>query len=146
MFEPEVIKTGLWLITMTASLALDKGAGSMNLYELVLAGAGGAMQPVDVLGDDHFNFTGLFELDDGVVDRVRLGVTVFLPQLELIVPVFHARLFAIHEVLIINRLTRGPDSASAAKGRNTTWRRDTSAREDEDTFGFAQMVGESFGH
>ncbi len=125
---------------MSTGLALDQGAGAVDLHEQILAGAGGPMQTIDILSNHHLHLAGLFKAHDGLVDDVGLGIAVFLPHLEFVVPVLHARLLTIHKILIINRLAGGPDAACTAKGGNAAGRGDACAGEDEDTAGFTNPV------
>jgi len=145
-FTLEEVEAGLRGFTVTAGLTFDEGTGAMDLDELVLAGAGGAMEAINILGDNHRDFTGLLELDDGVVDGVGLGVAMFLPQFQLVVPVLDAGFLVRHEVLIHDRLAGGPNATGTTKGRDTTGSGDTRAREDKNAIGGAQVLGEGLGH
>ena len=145
-FKLEEVEARLRGFAVTAGLTLDEGAGAMDLDELVLAGAGGAMEAVDILGDNHLDFTGLLELDDGVVDGVGLGVAMFLPQFQLVVPVLDAGFLVRHEVLIHDRLAGGPNATGTTKGWDTTGSGDTRTREDKNAIGGAQVLGEGLGH
>ena len=133
-------------IPLAAGLAFGEGAGAVDFHQHFLACAGGAMEAVDVLCDDQFHFTRLFEADDAFVNDVRLCIAVRFPHLEFAFPVLDACRLALHKILIIYRLARGPNAAFAAKGGDAARRGNARAGEDEDALRFAQPVGEFFGH
>ena len=145
-FALEEVEARLRGFAVAAGLALYKGAGAVNLDKLVFAGAGGAMEAVDILGDNHLYFTGLLELDDGLVDGVGLGVAMFLPQFQLVVPVLDAGFLVRHEVLIHDRLAGDPNATGTTKGWNTTGSGDARASKDKNAIGSAQVLGEGLWH
>ena len=145
-FALEEVEARLRGFAVTAGLTLDEGAGAMDLDELVLAGAGGAMEAINILGDNHLDFTGLLELNDGVVDGVGLGVAMFLPQFLLVVPVLDAGFLVRHEVLIHDRLAGDPNATGTTKGWNTTGSGDARASKDKNAIGSAQVRGEGLWH
>ena len=99
------------------------------------------MEAVDVLGDEHKEFAGALELDDSVVDGVRLRVAECFPTFQFEIPMFDARSFGSHEVLVIDGLAARPDALRAPEIGYAALGRDAGAREDEDTVRGFEIVG-----
>ncbi len=109
------LETRLRVTSPAARLALDFQVCSMEFDQVFLIRPGKRMQSVDILGDNGYDFAGVFQPDDGVMNRIRPSRAEQGPRFELVVPMLDASCFRAHEVLVVNRRSSFPDAVWPAK-------------------------------
>lgn len=136
------LETRLRVTSPTARLALDFQVCSMEFDQVFWIRPGKRVQSVDILGHDGYDFTGLFQSDDGVVNRIRPSRAEQGPRFELVVPMLDASCFRAHEVIVVNRPSSFPDAVWTAKVRNPASGRYAGACKDHDPICFPQKTAQ----
>src|SRR5204862_6818006 len=72
--KPKGFEMRPWIAAPVTGLTFDQRICAVEFYEAFRAGAGEAMQAVDILSNDRMESPGLFQTDDGVMNCVGLGV------------------------------------------------------------------------
>ena len=137
----KVFEVGRGIGEGVTGLAFDAGVGAVEFNEAFGRCAGKRVEAVNVLGDEHEEFAGALEFDDCVMDGVWLRVAECFPTFEFEIPMFDARGFGSHEVLVIDGLAAGPDTLRAAEIGYPALGGDAGAGEDEDALGGFEIVG-----
>ena len=125
-----------------AGLAFDFGIGAVEFDETFGGRAGEGMEPVYVLGDEHEEFSGALEFDDGVMDGVGLRVAKDFPAFKFVIPMFDARSFGCHEVVVIDGLAASPNALWSAEIGNAALGGNARASEDQNACGGFKVVGQ----
>lgn len=141
--ESEEFEVRFGIGARVATLAFDERIRAVEFHEKLLARAGEAMEPIDVLRHDRADFSRALQPHDGVMHRVRFRITKSIAPLEFVIPMLAARLFRRHEILVVNRLPFRPDAARSAEIGNAAAGRDAGARENENAPRAAQVIGQS---
>ena len=111
-----------WIAAPVTGLTFDQSICAVEFYEAFRAGAGEAMQAVDILSNDRMQSPGLFQTDDGVMNCVGLGVAEGISPLELVIPMLDSRRFRCHEIVEIDGLPAGPHTLRSPEIRNAAAR------------------------
>lgn len=141
--DPEIFEMRLRISALITALAFDQRIGAVEFNQPVRAGAGKAMEAINVLRDDAAEFSRPFQTDDGIMNGVRPGVAEGISPFELVIPMLYSRRFRGHEILVVDRLSARPDTLRTAKIRNPAARGNAGAGEDERLLRSPEVVGKS---
>ena len=125
-----------------AAHAFDGPVRAVELDEPLGRSSAAAVQPIDVLRDDHRELARPLEIRDRGVHGIRLRIPERGPGLALLVPVLDARGLRVHEVLEVDGLPFPPDTFRAAEVPDAAARRDACSGEYQDAVGVAQQLNE----
>ena len=126
-----------------AGLTFDETVRAVQLDWPLRRRARPGVQAVNVLGDNHEQFAGAFELGDGGVGGVGLGVAERGPAFELEIPVLDARRFRSHEVVVEDGLAALLHAVRPAKVGNAAAGRNIRAGENQNPFPLAKALDQA---
>src|SRR2546430_1744356 len=93
---------------LPACLAFDKGVCAVQFDQSLGSGPGAGVEAINILRYYRQDFAGAFEIDDGLVRRIRARGAKARPTFELIVPMLDSGSLRAHEVVVIDGLPLFP--------------------------------------
>ena len=99
------------------------------------------VQSVDVLRNQAVQLTTCLPIGQNLVAAIGCGVGKFSERLGFLTPVFQTGRFAGQEIVVIDRLTRGPDSPWRTKIGYAAFGADSCAGKNNGTAGLGNPAG-----
>src|SRR4029077_10128652 len=101
-------------------------------------------QPINVLGEHRSDFSGVFQLYNGMMHRIWPRGLKRGPSLKLVVPVLDTRRFRGHKILVVHRLATSPNAIWPPEIRDPAPGRNASTGKDHYPVRFSEVFDQIF--